>query len=392
MAIHLITTKQTDNFNDSSLVASIKKLWQKIEKNHQKNETKKKKITQLYQSFQSNVLPHEQEMCTQVQTLISTLIPFVSRKSLSEAHREELLDWINQELYFIESNLFAQNIEIDSLREALQQQLLILAERNPFEESVENLQQLAMMLEDLFGDELNLNAEELSNVARDPDELQQYIDRMHKKSQEEQEATERDSNHNDWQDEQYDHVDQNGQRKSERLALDKLFKRSELNKIYKRLAAKFHPDREMDDAKKAYKHKLMQQLSEARKTNDAFTLLLMYQQHYDDTDLIFDDATMQAIETLLRQRVHLLERENHQLSSANTPEGMVWQKLSGRSKKATAKNIESLITDRQEIADNCQAIVKDITNLKILKEYLNERLDDAPLADTDFETFSKIFS
>ncbi|WP_166424455.1 J domain-containing protein [Paraglaciecola sp. 20A4] len=388
MAIHLITTEQTDNPNDSSLVASIKKLWQKIEKNHKKNHTKKNKITHLYQRFQSQVLPHEQKMCTEVQALIATLIPFVSRKSLSETHREALLGWINQELYFIESNPFAQNIEVDNLRDALQQQLLILAQRNPFEENAENLQALAMMLEDLFSGELKLSDEELSNVARNPDDLQQYIDRMHKQLQEEHKSTEYDSNDDEWQDEPFDHADPNSRSKREQLALDKLFKRSELNKIYKRLAAKFHPDKEMDDAKKAEKHDLMQQLSAARKANDAFTLLSMYQQHCDDTDFNFDEATMQAIEKLLRQRIHLLERENHQLSSPDTAEGMVWQQLSGRSKKATAHNIESLISERQEITDNCRAMVNDITNLKILKEYLNERLDNIPPLETDFDIFS----
>lgn len=394
MTIKLTTTKQTDNIKDSSLVVSIKNLWQKIEKKQNKINSQKKKIAQLYQEFQTQILPYEQEMFIQVQALIITLLPFVSRKSLSELHREVLLDWINQELNFIETNPFAMDVDIDNLRDTLQQQLLILADRNPFEENTENLQQFALMLEEMFGEKLQLNEQEISEIARDPSKLQDYIERMHAQAEEELKFVDQDSDFYDEYekyDEPFEHTDQTGNSKHAQLTLDKLFKSSELNKIYKRLATKIHPDKEIDDKLKAEKQVLMQQLSAARKANDVFTILLMYQTHCDESDISFDDTTLLAIQKLLGERVRTLEREHYQLSVPSTPEGMVWKQFSGRSKKATANNFAEFIAQRQEISESCHVMVDDITNLKILKEYLNDRIDIvAPLND-DVDLLSKLF-
>jgi hypothetical protein len=394
LTIKLTTTKQTDNVRDSSVVASIKNLWQRIEKNQKKINNQKKKIAQLYQEFQTQVLPYEQEMCTQVQCLITTLLPFVSRKSLNERHREALLDWINQELNFIETNPFAMDVDIDNLRDTLQQQLLILAQRNPFEENAENLQQLALMLEEMFGDKLHLNEQELSEIARDPGKLQDYIECMHSQAEEESKFVDQDSDfHSEYaeHDEAFEHNDQTGHSKREQLTLDKLFKSSELNKIYKRLATKIHPDKEIDDELKAEKQVLMQQLSAARKVNDVFTILLMYQTHCDETDISFDDTTLLAIQKLLGERARTLEREHSQLSTPSTPEGMVWKQFSGRSKKATANNFAEFIAERQEITDNSHAMAHNITNLEILKEYLNERLDSVVPFDDDIDFLNQLF-
>jgi hypothetical protein len=394
LTIKLTTTKQTDNVRDSSVVASIKNLWQRIEKNQKKINNQKKKIAQLYQEFQTQVLPYEQEMCTQVQCLITTLLPFVSRKSLNERHREALLDWINQELNFIETNPFAMDVDIDNLRDTLQQQLLILAQRNPFEENAENLQQLALMLEEMFGDKLHLNEQELSEIARDPGKLQDYIECMHSQAEEESKFVDQDSDfHGEYaeHDEAFEHNDQTGHSKREQLTLDKLFKSSELNKIYKRLATKIHPDKEIDDELKAEKQVLMQQLSAARKVNDVFTILLMYQTHCDETDISFDDTTLLAIQKLLGERARTLEREHSQLSTPSTPEGMVWKQFSGRSKKATANNFAEFIAERQEITDNSHAMAHNITNLEILKEYLNERLDSVVPFDDDIDFLNQLF-
>ncbi|MFT7314421.1 MAG: hypothetical protein ACI9J5_002564 [Paraglaciecola sp.] len=217
---------------------------------------------------------------------------------------------------------------------------------------------------------------------------------MHSQAEEESKFVDQDSDfHGEYaeHDEAFEHNDQTGHSKREQLTLDKLFKSSELNKIYKRLATKIHPDKEIDDELKAEKQVLMQQLSAARKVNDVFTILLMYQTHCDETDISFDDTTLLAIQKLLGERARTLEREHSQLSTPSTPEGMVWKQFSGRSKKATANNFAEFIAERQEITDNSHAMAHNITNLEILKEYLNERLDSVVPFDDDIDFLNQLF-
>lgn len=123
-------------------------------------------------------------------------------------------------------------------------------------------------------------------------------------------------------------------------SLDKLSKAEQLNKIYKRLASLVHPDKEQDPGKKAQKHVLMQTLSEARKNNDAFTLLQLYQTHINEGEFAIDSDTLSSIQALLREKLHSLDDELHQAKSNNELSSLVWRKFSGRSKKQTEHNFK----------------------------------------------------
>src|SRR5690606_17907792 len=58
------------------------------------------------------------------------------------------------------------------------------------------------------------------------------------------------------------------QQRADDLALKKMMKSSSLNKLFRKLAHKLHPDRETDERARAEKHRLMVELIQARDKND----------------------------------------------------------------------------------------------------------------------------
>lgn len=91
--------------------------------------------------------------------------------------------------------------------------------------------------------------------------------------------------------------------------------------VYTQLAKNLHPDSETDPEKKAEKTILMQQLTEAYKSNDFFELLSMQALHARDADMIEVDETLlpEYNETLRRQ---IMEQEIQLKVLKNPPEPM----------------------------------------------------------------------
>ncbi|BCD99357.1 hypothetical protein [Marinagarivorans cellulosilyticus] len=63
--------------------------------------------------------------------------------------------------------------------------------------------------------------------------------------------------------------------------LDRLFKASSINKLFRRITKKIHPDLEPDETKKAERHQQMCQLIEARENKDIAYILQTYTETFD---------------------------------------------------------------------------------------------------------------
>lgn len=84
----------------------------------------------------------------------------------------------------------------------------------------------------------------------------------------------------------------------------------ELGSLYKELAKRIHPDLEPDEARKAEKHELMQQLTEARKQGDLYTLLRIRAQLDGGSEPTFSWPLeqLQRYNKLLQQKLRQLQQ------------------------------------------------------------------------------------
>ena len=81
----------------------------------------------------------------------------------------------------------------------------------------------------------------------------------------------------------------------------------------------------------------MVKLAEAKKKNDAFAIISMYQQYIPDNELNLDKNITKELLALLTEKLEQLDIEYRALKYSNSIESMVWQKLGGRTKKRNAR-------------------------------------------------------
>lgn len=364
--------------------STLSSLWIKIEKHQKRNANFTKKRTKLFEQFKQEAQPSEQKLADAITAQVEHLIHFLSKKSLTDKQRNELLEWISSDIDYLATHPFSEGIDVADLREKINAELTLLAENLDQAVDEESIVELADMLDEMFDGEMQFDREELIELIKNPAMIQEHIQRFHEKMNEEELSEEDEYNakldeefdEDIFDDFDYQHYSDFSDRenKHELGILEKLFKGSQLNKMYKRLAAKLHPDKESDATKKVIKHDLMQQLASARESKDVFTLLTLYHEHIDDDSFNFDAETLTAIEALLSKKVSELNAELRDLKSADTPEAIVWDHFHGRSNKITTENI---VIHTERIEDEVMSInqfIVSTSTLKTLKTELNTRI------------------
>ena len=359
--------------------STLSSLWIKIEKHQKRNANFTKKRSKLFEQFKQQAQPAEQKLADAITAQVEHLIRFLSKKSLTDKQRNELLGWVSDDIDYLATHLFSEGIDVADLREQINTELTLLTESLDQAVDEESIVELANMLDEMFDGEMQFNREELIEIIKNPALIQEHVQRFHEKMNEEEiekddYSEEFDQGFEEDFDYQYNRSFSKRNSKEELGILEKLFKGSQLNKMYKRLAAKLHPDKESDATKKAIKHDLMQQLASARENKDVFTLLTLYHEHIDDDSFNFDAETLAAIEALLSKKVSELNAELKALKSADTPEAIVWEHFHGRSNKITTENIA---THTERLEDEIMSInqfIVSTSTLKALKTELNTRI------------------
>lgn len=355
-------------------------LWLKIEKHQKRNANRIKKSAEFFETYKQQTLPYEQKQVASIVKQVEHLVTFIARKSLTEMQRDELFNWISSDIDYLDSHPFADNVDTSLLRTQLNSELTKLVDKSDRQIDEEEISQLQDMLDDMFEGELQLDRDELIDILKNPDHMEKHINKFHQRMDEEHSSFsgETEQSGDAFED---DHFYQDYEKAEESIGkhdakvLEKLFKGSQLNKMYKRLASKLHPDKESDADKKVIKHALMQQLVAARKNKDAFTMLALYHEHIDDDSFNFDAETIVALESLLEQKVSELNYEFKQLKSNNSNEGLIWSHFKGRSNKITAQNIKNHVTQLAVEADKINSFILNTKTVKALQVELSTRID-----------------
>ncbi len=354
------------------------KLWQKIEKHQKRNANLKTKIKKLYEQFSLEVTPVEQKQSLAIAEQIRVLTPFVSRKTLSGYEREELINWLHQDLDYLSQNPFSADIDIRLLEINLDKEIGVINNHKINKLTAEDLDDLRQTISFNVSPDLELSDDDLRAIAADPEKLMDFLEKLDTQSENDNDEFFDDNDElfddedefessffNDFYNQQQEYFTQENEKNNQHQAtLERLFKGSQLSKMYKRLAAKLHPDKEQDPDKKQFKHQLMQQLSQARKDKDGFTIVQIYLQNFDD-DVVFDSVTLDNLLPLLRAKVAELNEEYTDIKEQEDIQTVVWHKFNGRSKAIIAKNIQQHI---QVLEDECTQISADIASYRTVKD------------------------
>jgi hypothetical protein len=365
-----VTKQKTKTVQPRTPRQQFNRYCQEVRKQQLNIDNLKKQQSILLACFQQKYLPIEKQFLQTGYLKIEKLLSFTQRKSLSHSQRDLLTDWINEEINILQDNPFAEQADIQELKEKLLQTCAI---PEHVELGDDELAHMRSLLEEEFEFIDTLSDAELSELIKNPHKLQEKM----QAEMEQQRLDDETNPHFDDQDDDFSFFDDDENHSSifaeQQQKMESLFSASAANRMYKKLAILFHPDREMDESAKPEKHDLMIQLAQAKKTQDIWTIISLYQQHVD-ADGDFAEKELPALNSLLSNRVEQLKIEYRRLNThADSLEGLVWAKFGAKTQSAIEKKLmqhEEML--RGFIAEDEQQ-TRELTSLKVLKQHLTVR-------------------
>lgn len=331
----------------------------------------------------------------QVYLLTQKLIPFFSKKTLSEYLREELFQWIDHNMCMLAFGPYAEHFDMDVLENLLhehtnqhvqnrqEKELKKLAKEGVDEQVISELREMAdrarqaespEALEELMRSAL----EEAMEDSDDFEETAQPEDSLFEGLFDDEEELAG----NDFGDGGEFAQQQADQHK----ALDRLFKDSSINKLFRRITKKWHPDLEPDEQKKAKRHQQMCELIEARDNKDIAYILQAYQETFGTMPDNFPEQDYVNLTQVLKAMTEQLSENSGEVLE-QIPYGHAYYDLFYRkNKQYEAAAIDNHIQQLKQLKNDYQRMCADITSIPSLKRCLEERMYGMPeLASNDDE-------
>jgi hypothetical protein len=352
---------------DNAELNRFQLLWNKVEKCEQRNAKAKIKVDKLYADYESTLLPYEKGYGESHCALVAHLLSFASSSDLKKRDRLPLLECLSDHLAKMDA---ASYLYDSSVVEKLRQNTDKYYEKYFSKERKQGIDseydQVKEMLRMALGEEIDLPDDAIKEaiISGDFSKVSSLLEEA-KKSHMENRSQQED----DWGDFEFDYQ----QREEDQSPkVKEIFKGSQLNKMYRKIANIIHPDKEQDEDKKAEKHNQMQLLLEAKRGSDVFTLIKMYQEYVPNGKYFLDDDAMEHVEHLLQMKVQELNQAHRDIFNDQGHKSHIWKTYSSTSRKRLFQKMESHVF---EIKHQIFAMNDEVSQLdtvkKIRKKLLN---------------------
>lgn len=350
-----------------------------------KNAKFEQEMIELIARVRAQVDEYELVKLDEVYELTKKLIPFFSKKTLPEYLREGLFDWINHNMAMLGHGPYQQNFNMAVLEDLMnehcdqhqqnrQEKLLDkLVKEGVDGETIAELRDLADRARQASSqDELDdIMREVLQDAMQNSDEFDDELvdsDLFEDLFDEAPDFSGDDFFGFDDRDEQLAEAKQHQE-------LDRLFKASSINKLFRRITKTIHPDLESDEAKKAERHQQMCRLIEARNNKDIAYILQLYTdtfgtlpEQFPEQDYVNLTRVLKVMtDRLADQRLDVLES----IPFGHAYFDLFHRKTRQQEQAAVRKHIESV----KGFTKNYRGMRSEITSIASLKPYLQSRME-----------------
>ena len=342
----------------------FQKEWKRVVNAQKRNQRLQADVSALATEVSELIKADEQHYTSTAYQHTLHLIKFLSRKSLAQWQRDELCHWIAERIELLTYHPFNQHLDINALNMQFDELTLAtpqpapfdndeLASSNPESDNTESSDQANIdMIEKLFAEFAEANnkgPDDADPLGEDNFFKQFYEDAFQQENEYEQEH------------------------KRQAQTLDNVLKKSSLNKMFRKIAARLHPDREQDPSKKEQKHRQMSELIAARDNRDVLTLFSLYDTHVGEPIDQLLDTDHEHLITLLKHQQETLKKEREDVIDENPIAGMIYRRFQGGSKAKVQARVKQHIEQLQEDTQRIQAFLNSVTSLQKLKPHLEMR-------------------
>lgn len=343
----------------SPLQERFDRLSGQLARKRRQRERFKKDIDELAETSQRLNSKHDRKQLPTLIALADKLTTFSGRKSLSNWHRDELLDWLRE---------------------------LILMRIAPLEP--ETAERLRVQYEETMAALSGMTREEaIEQVRAQQEEAERQAQQLYEEELAEEDEPEEDI----FQDDLFgfDDIPPQPDDAEPRAGHDKPFAdawspeeaninitdSAWLKGLFRRAAQALHPDRETNPEQRHHKQQQMKELLRARKHNDVMHMLTIYSEAIGEHDIQIAEAEMQTICELLEQQIEELEFEQMEYVESHPERSFAHAVLYASSKKKRAQRLQEWIDQLEIEAAQNGRLVAELRNLTVLKEVLGERFE-----------------
>ncbi|MCW8349092.1 hypothetical protein MD535_24175 [Vibrio sp. ZSDZ65] len=350
----------------------VSELWKKIEKNELRNEKAERKVDLLFSEYNNVLAPYDKKLGNARCAWVKHLLSFLTAKELKKDTQNRLMQVIEHELSdFYQLPFFYDMDEVHSLSteyDAYHDKVFRKEKQKALDAACSEFENA---MKDMFGEDIDLPHTKIRETLASGNrfDLESLMDSISASFFEHHaEATsEWEQSEDEWHDFEFDYFDSE---EDDALNIKEMFRGTQLNKMYKRIASVIHPDKETDPLKKEEKHRLMQTLAAAKRDNDVMTLVRMFTKYVPDAECFLDETTLLRMEHLLEMRIRELNRLHRDIFNNQGFKSIVWKEFSATSKKKTQAKMQEHITMVENSITTLQKRIRKLDSLKQLNKYL----------------------
>ena len=367
-------TVPTFSLSDGSDIQAnyLSELWKKIEKNELRNEKAERKVDLLFLEYNKVLDPYDKKLGSTRCAWVKHLLSFLTAKELKKNTQSRLMKVIEHELsdfyqlpfFYNMDEVHALSAEYDAYHDKVfrkEKQKALDTACSEFESAMKAM----------LGEDIDLPHKKIRETLASGNRfnLESLIDSISAAFFEHHaEATlESEQREDEWHDFEFDYFDSE---EDDALNIKEMFRGTQLNKMYKRIASVIHPDKETDPLKKEEKHRLMQTLAVAKRDNDVMTLVRMFTKYVPGADCLLDETTLLRMEHLLEMRIRELNRTHRDIFNNQGFKSIVWKEFSATSKKKTQAKMQEHIVMAEDSIAALQKRMGKLDSIKQLNKYL----------------------
>ncbi|MEZ8269363.1 hypothetical protein AB6C99_21985, partial [Vibrio cyclitrophicus] len=350
----------------------LSELWRKIEKNERRNQKAELKVNQLFSEYKDKLTPYDKKLDHLHCAWVKHLMSFLTSKKLKTNIRNRLMQAIEQELIDLLDRPFINDRDkVEALCEEYETYHNKVFQKEKQQALKAACREFENGMKEMFGADIDLPHKKIREIlaSGDPFAIEAFISTLWASfvKHNNDSFSPRAQNEDDWDDFEFDYFESED---DDALNIKEMFRGTQLNKMYKRIASVIHPDKESDPLKKEEKHRLMQKLAVAKRENDVMTLVRMLTEYVPDSEHLLDETTLVRMEYLLEMKLLDLNRAHRDIFSQQGVKSQVWRQFSAPSKKKTQAKMEKYIEVIDDSIVSLEKRIRKVNSINQLKKYL----------------------
>lgn len=359
--------RKTNKTRNNGPEARFQREWERVGNLRKRNDKLRAEMDAVLARVRERVLPAELESQATLSALNQRLIEFLSRKTLPEYLRAELIDWIDENLTQMQANPFCP-ADISAQLAALDAQFANLRAMK-IEKLEKKLKQHGFTEQEL--QQIREEAIHITSPQKQP--MDDMFEELFEEVEQGADAAdeEADGEEDDWLREYL--RQQQARLELRETQLEQLLKATPINGLFRRIARELHPDREIDPTRKLAKHELMTRLIVARDEKDVATIISMYIEHVGEVPEGLFNGDFDKLTELLRHQADKLREEERRIYEENPARARVYEIFDSKNEAELANKVNKYLKALRGFNAWLAQQTASLTSVQRLRAALDER-------------------